>query len=181
MMSHKILLLVMGIMITTSFAAAGEFGVGWRSCISTDDSTECIELEFLQDGVFKANGKHANGWISYETGTFHFETTTGELFVNVANAGLEWPVSILGNDGLPLYQAEIYVDYQRYFKIVEQSADTVTVLEFRNSYREANAAVLAGLYDPTPVWATDGTYDALIAPLAQERLLRTKYHQTGKF
>ena len=176
-MMQKLLWTVMITMMLTTVATAGEFTAHWRSCApAAPGETECIELEFLPNGVFKSGGRHANGWITYETGVFHYNEATGELFVYVENAGLEWPMPSPNAAEPLLYQAEVYAGYQRYFKIVFQDADLVTVEEYRNSYRDASAPMLADLYDNTPVWAGAGIHCGLIRPLDLERLATVKYY-----
>ena len=140
---------------------------------------ELLVFKFMPDGGFKLDGRHADEWISYGEGRYHYQPETGEVFVTVEHGSFEWPYKGQ-NDYETLYWAQILESYPLYFKITERGTDFVKMREYANFYTsEANRSP-EGLYQTTPVWqAEDGKYH-LLAPETMKMRERTYQVDSGK-
>lgn len=123
---------------------------------------ELLKLTFMPDGSFMLDGRHADDWISYGAGRYHYRPETGEIFVKVESGAYEWPYKG-HNDYETLYYAEMQEAYPLYFKIVERGQNTVAVQEYVNFYTCEAGCAAEGLYNTDPIWQDlNGIYNLVM-------------------
>lgn len=141
--------------------------------VSDPPGKEFIEIQFLQDSIFKYNGEHTNRWYSYAEGIYHFNQETGEIFISVPSGGFDWLQSERAGKNLPIYWGEIRMDYQLYFRIKKRTDTVIIADEYINSYHE-DIERSGDLYEKGSIWKQeDGIFTFIGNNL--ERLVEREY------